>query len=499
MPLKYENIVEMKNINKEFPGVKALSNVDLDVRKGEVHALVGENGAGKSTIIKILMGVYTKTSGEIFVEGNKVEFKTPSQAQKHGLGAVYQDVNLAQHLSVAENFFMGNLPRTKFGTIDYKRMYDETKKVLDSIEVYVNPKTIIRNLSVAQQEMVTIGKVFHQKAELVIFDEPTALLTNDETKKLFRIIQMLKENNVGILYISHRLEEIFEISDRVTVLKDGVKVGTIDTDSTNEDNLISMMVGRNVENMYEIEKTESSEVVLDVKDLGRDGVFNDINFSVKKGEVFGMYGLVGSGRTEIARCIFGADMKDSGIISIKGEEAHLSSPKDGINAGIALLPENRKDEGLALILSISTNTNMVAIDNISSKGIINNKKGYKIAERYVNALKTKTPSVHQLVKNLSGGNQQKVVISKWLAKGSDIFIFDEPTVGVDVGAKREIYKIFEDLLKEGKSIIVISSYLPEVMGLSDRILVMHEGKQMGILDKSEFSEEYILKLASGIN
>ena len=498
MPLQYENIVEMKNISKEFPGVKALSNVDLDIRKGEVHALVGENGAGKSTIIKILMGVYTKTSGEIFIEGKQVEFKAPSQAQKYGLGAVYQDVNLAKHLSVAENFFMGNLPRTKFGTVDYKKMHEETKAVLDSIQVYVNPKTIIRNLSVAQQEMVSIGKTFHQKAKLVIFDEPTALLTNDETKQLFKIIELLKENNVGILYISHRMEEIFEISDRVTVLKDGTKVDTVQTNETNEDELINMMVGRNVENMYDIEKPIPGDIILEVENLGRQGVFHNINFNIRKGEIFGMYGLIGSGRTEIVRSIFGADMKDSGSVIVKGKEANYKSPKDGIEAGIALLPENRKDEGLALILSVSTNTNMVSIDKISSNGIINNKKGYKIAEEYVNALRTKTPSIHQLVKNLSGGNQQKVVISKWLAKGSDIFIFDEPTVGVDVGAKREIYKIFEDLLKQGKSIIVISSYLPEIMGLADRILVMHEGKQMDILNKSEFSDEYILKLASGI-
>lgn len=282
------------------------------------------------------------------------------------------------------------------------------------------------------------------------------------------------------------------------MLKDGIKVGTVDTDTTNEDELINMIVGRNVVNMYEIEKPIPNDIVLEVKNLGRNEVFSDINFNVKKGEIFGMYGLVGSGRTEIVRSIFGADMKDTGTVIINEEKTHFKSPKDGIKAGIALLPENRKDEGLVLSLSVSTNTNMVAIDKISSNGIINNRRGYEIAKKYVKILKTKTPSIHQLVKNLSGGNQQKVVISKWLAEGSDIFIFDEPTVGVDVGAKREIYKIFEGLLKEGKSIIVISSYLPEVMGLADRMLVMHEGKQMCILDKSEFTEEYILKLASGI-
>jgi len=497
MPLKYENIVEMKNITKEFPGVKALTDVDLDVHKGEVHALVGENGAGKSTIIKILMGVYTKTSGQIFIEGEKVDFKSPLQAQRYGLGAVYQDVNLAQHLSVAENFFMGKLPKTKLGFVDYKYMCDETKKVLDSIEVYVNPKSIIKTLSVAQQEMVSIGKILHQKSKIVIFDEPTALLTNDETEQLFRIIKLLKEKDVGILYISHRLEEIFQVCDRVTVLKDGFKVDTLDVNDTNEDDLINMMVGRSVENMYEIERIVPGDIVLGVKNLSSGKTFQDINFNVKKGEIFGMYGLVGSGRTEIVRSIFGADSKESGTITVKGQEVDFKSPKDAINAGIALLPENRKDEGLALILSVSTNINMASIENISSKGIIDNKKGYKVAGDFIDILKTRTPSIHQRVQNLSGGNQQKVVISKWLAKGSDIFIFDEPTVGVDVGAKREIYKIFEELIKQEKAIIVISSYLPEVMGLTDRMLIMHEGKQMAILDKSEFSEEYILKLASG--
>lgn len=499
MPLQYENIIEMKQITKEFPGVKALSGVDLDVRKGEVHALVGENGAGKSTIIKILMGVYTRSSGQILIEGKSVEFKNPLQAQAYGLGAVYQDVNLAQHLSVAENFFMGQLPKTKFGLVDYKKMYEDTKTIMDSIKVHVDPKSIIRSLSVAQQEMVAIGKILHHKAKLVIFDEPTALLTNDETKQLFKIVETLKKANVGIIYISHRIEEIFTICDRATVLKDGQKVGTVDIDKTNENQLIAMMVGRGVEDMYRIEKKAiPCETVLNVENLCRGKAFQNINFEVKKGEIFGMFGLVGSGRTEIVKSIFGADIKDSGTVTIKGKKVEFKSPKEGIKEGIALLPENRKDEGLALGLSIVTNTNMVAIKNISSCGIINNKKGNEVAKKYNNILRTKTPSVHQLVKNLSGGNQQKVVIAKWLAMESDIFIFDEPTVGVDVGAKIEIYKVFEALIKQGKTIILISSYLPEVMGLADRMLLMYEGRQMGILKKEEFSDEKILRLASGI-
>lgn len=498
MLLEHEKIIEMKNITKEFPGVKALDNVSFDVLKGEVHALVGENGAGKSTIIKILMGVHSRTSGEIFVQGKAVDFKSPLQAEKYGLGAVYQDVNLAKDLTVAENFYMGQLPKTKFGFVDYKTMYRETKKILESIHVHVNPKSIINELSVAQQEMVVIGKILHLKAKLVIFDEPTALLTNEEIEELFKIIQMLKKKNVGVIYITHRLDEIFRISDRVTVLKDGNKVKTVNTKEINENDVITMMVGRNTNDMYEIKQVEQGEPVVRVENLCRGKAFQNINFEVKKGEIFGMFGLVGSGRTEIVKCIFGADKKDSGDIYINGEKTDITSPEKAIKKGMAFIPENRKDEGLALELSIAVNTNMVAINKVSSYGVINGKKSDDQTRKLIERLRTKTPSIHQLVKNLSGGNQQKVVISKWLAQESDIFIFDEPTVGIDVGAKQEIYKIFEQLLKQGKSIIAISSYLPEVMGLANRILVMYEGKQMGILDKSEFDDEKILRLASGI-
>lgn len=498
MVIQKQPLVAMKGIVKEFPGVRALVGVDLEILPGEVHALVGENGAGKSTIIKILMGVYTKTEGEIFLNGEKKDIKSPIHAQSLGLGAVYQDVNLAQHLSVAENFFMGQLPKTKFGTVDFGEMNKETKDTLESIDVHVDPKAIIRTLSVAQQEMVAIGKIMHQNAKVVIFDEPTALLTNDETKQLFQIIAKLKSKGVGILYISHRMEEIFSICDRATVFKDGTLVDTVSISETTEEQLISMMVGRNVEDMYRIEHGTPKDTILKVENISRANAFQDINFEVKKGEIFGMFGLVGSGRTEIVRSIFGADVKDKGSVTFQGKKADYVKPSEGIRAGIALLPENRREQGLALGLSIVDNTNIVAIDKISKYGVIDNRAGIKIAEKFCSKLRTKTPSVVQLVKNLSGGNQQKVVISKWLAQNSDLFIFDEPTVGVDVGAKMEIYKVFESLIKEGKTIIIISSYLPEVMGLSDRMLVMYEGKQMGILKKEEFQDERILRLASGI-
>ncbi len=498
MEAQKQPIVAMKQIVKEFPGVRALSGVDLEVLPGEVHALVGENGAGKSTIIKILMGVYTKTEGDIYLEGVKKDIKSPLHAQSLGLGAVYQDVNLAQHLSVAENFFMGQLPTTKFGTVDFQRMYKETKEILTSIEVHVDPRAIIKTLSVAQQEMVAIGKIMHQKAKVVIFDEPTALLTNDETQQLFHIIAKLKTEGVGVLYISHRMEEIFTICDRATVLKDGSLVGNVYIADTSEDQLISMMVGRNVEDMYRIEHGTPHETILKVENISRGSAFQNISFEVKKGEIFGFFGLVGSGRTEIVRSIFGADIKDEGSVTFLGKKADFKKPSQGIKAGIALLPENRRAQGLALGLSVADNTNIVALDKICKWGMVNNKKGIQTAEWYCKKLRTKTPSVLQIVKNLSGGNQQKVVISKWLAQNSELLIFDEPTVGVDVGAKMEIYKVFESLIREGKTIIIISSYLPEVMGLADRMLIMYEGRQMGIISKDDFQDERIVRLASGI-
>ena len=495
-----QTIVKMTGITKYFPGVRALHNVDIDVSSGEIHALVGENGAGKSTLIKILMGVHQKTEGEIFVEGEQLDIKNPLHAQSLGLSAVYQDINFAQHLNVAENMFMGQLPRNRFGIVDHRAINAETNRIMSSINVDVDAAEIMSDLTIAKQEMVAIGKVLHQKAKFVIFDEPTAQLTTEETEELFRIIRMLKERNVGILYISHRMEEIFQISDRITVLKDGELVGTVDTTKdVTEDDIIAMMVGRKLEDMYNIEHAKLGETVLKVEGLTRLGEFEDVNFEVKKGEIFGMFGLVGSGRSEIAHTIFGGKVKDSGVITYHGSEFNAREPVDAISAGIALLPEDRKEQGLALGLNISENTNMASMKNISSYGILDNKKGDQITKKYCETLQTKTPSIHQLAGNLSGGNQQKVVIGKWLAAESDFFIFDEPTVGVDVGAKVEIYKVFEELISQGKTIIIISSYLPEVMGLSNRILVMYEGKQMGILDKSEYSEENILRLASGMD
>ena len=496
--MENQTIVKMTGITKHFPGVRALHNVDIDVKAGSIHALVGENGAGKSTLIKILMGVYQKSEGEIYVEGKQVVVKNPIHAGSLGLSAVYQDVNFAQHLTVAENMFMGHLPRNRFGIVDHKKINKETNEIMASINIDVKATEIMSDLTIAKQEMVAIGKVLHQKARFVIFDEPTAQLTTEETEELFRIIKMLKEKNVGVLYISHRMEEIFQISDRITVLKDGELVDTVDTKDVTEDDVISMMVGRKLEEMYNINQVELGETVLKVENLSRAGEFENINFEVKKGEIFGMFGLVGSGRSEIVHTIFGDKKRDAGRVIFHDKELRVTKPTGAIASGIALLPEDRKKQGLALGLTVSENTNMASMKNISRLGVLNSRKGDKIAKEYCDLLQTRTPSVHQLTKNLSGGNQQKVVIGKWLAASSDFFIFDEPTVGVDVGAKVEIYKVFEDLINQGKTIIIISSYLPEIMGISNRLLVMYEGKQMGILEKSQYDEEKILRLASGM-
>ena len=494
----------MEHIEKEFPGVKALKGVNFDVRAGEVHALVGENGAGKSTLIKILMGAYPATSGKIYLEGKEATYKNPMQAKKCGLGAVYQDITLAPHLSVAENFFLGELPR-KLGMVDWKTICSITSKTLSDLKINIDPKVKVRNLTVGQQEMVTIAKTVHQKANVIVFDEPTALLANEEVNLLFELIKTLKSRNYGIIYISHRLEEIFAICDRVTVLKDGKYVNTLDVKDTNQDELVKLMVGRDIQDMYHIQKGSIGDTVLKVNNLSRAGKFQNISFELKKGQILGMFGLVGAGRTEVCRAVFGADPYDSGEIYINGKKVHIKTPIEGMKNSIAFLTEDRKKDGLCLGLSVEFNTNMASYKMISKSSLINLKREKERAEKYIKAINIKTPSTRQLCKNLSGGNQQKVVISKWMCRDSEIFIFDEPTVGVDVGAKVEIYKLIEELIQQGKAVILISSYLPEVMGLSDEMIVMSEGKQMAILDKTEFyyeegklNEEKALKLASGL-
>lgn len=492
-------IVEMKNITKTFPGVRALSNVNLSVKKGEVHALVGENGAGKSTLIKILTGAYQKDGGTITFDGKEVDIKNPHFSKSIGIHAVYQDITLAQHLSVGENFFLGELPMNSPFTVDWKKVYSAAGEVLKSLDLNIDPHTLVKNLPVAQQEMVAIAKALYEKSKLMIFDEPTALLTNEESEELFKIIARLKSEGIGIIYISHRLEEVFRFCDTVTILKDGNYISTMPTASTNEDDLISLMVGRKIEEMYYFEHHNSREVVLSVRKLTKSHVFRNINFDLHKGEILGMFGLIGSGRTDIVLSIFGAAKYDEGQVSFFGKPAQIKKPKDAIELGFGLVPENRRTQGLALPLSVKININLLQYKKFSRFGIaINTKHELTNAKSFIKELSIKTPTEEAIVRNLSGGNQQKVVISKWLSNKPKVMIFDEPTVGIDVGSKEEIYKLLEKLTRDGTSIIFISSYLPEVIGVSDRIVVISEGRQMGIVDRKEATEERIMKLASGI-
>jgi len=493
-----KEFVRMENISMDFPGVKALDNVSIQFNSGEIHALVGENGAGKSTLIKILTGVYQKKSGEIYVDGEKANINDPISAKKLGLSAVYQDVTLAPHLTVAENFFLGNIPKTKLGIVKWRYMYETTQKALNDLNIKVNSRLIVKELSVAQQEMVVIAKKYFDKSKLIVFDEPTALLANAEVNELFKIIRKLKDEGKAIIYISHRMEEITGICDIITVLKDGKKIDTMPVCKVTENDLVTKMVGREIKDMYSIEHSKSGDVVLEVKNLTKKGIFEDISFTLHKGEILGFFGLVGSGRTDILRAVFGADSFDSGEVYINGEKRNIKNPIDAINLGIGFLPEDRKTQGLTLHTSINENINLASYRNISKAGILNIKEERKNAIEYVERLKVVTPSIRQKVINLSGGNQQKVVLSKWLCKHSNIFIFDEPTVGIDVGAKTEIYKLFEKLLKEGNAVIMISSYLPEIMGIADRIITIYKGKNTGILQMSEYNDTELLKRASGI-
>ncbi len=499
-----KELVRLNNISKTFPGVKALNGVSLTVHAGEIHALVGENGAGKSTLIKVLTGAHQADSGgEIFIEGKKTEIHNPAAALELGIGAVYQDVMMAPHLSVGENLFLGKLPR-KNGLVDWARIRRETIESLGQIGVDIDPSTQLKSLTIAKQEMVAIGKIVHEKAKVIIFDEPTALLTNEEVEQLFALIRRLKAAGCGIIYISHRLEEIFQICDTVTVLKDGQYVATLATADIDQDRLIALMVGRNLEEMYSISRRVPGVPVLEAHNLNRAGVFKDISFTVRQGEIFGMYGLVGAGRSEVMRALTGADRLDSGEILLEGKSVRINNPKQSIRHGLAFLTEDRKRFGLAMNMSVVFNINIASYDAISKGGIVNLRREAKRADHYVDEINIKTPSILQKAKNLSGGNQQKVIIGRWLACNSKLFIFDEPTIGVDVGAKVEIYRLFEELLKKGAAIIVISSYLPEVMGLSDRVAVMSEGRIMQVIQRKDFctdgvmDEERLVRLASGL-
>ena len=492
------DLITARSLTKTFPGVRALNEIDFSLRPGEVHALVGENGSGKSTLIKILMGVYRPDAGEVEIKGRPVHDLTPQRARALGLAAVYQDVTLARQLSVGENFFLGAMPRNRWGAIAWKQANQRASAVLHDLGLDIDPSSRLKDLPVAKQEMVAIAKAVFENSDVIVFDEPTALLTDDETQILFAIIRRLRNAGKGIIYITHRLEEVFAVCDRVTVLKDGALVQTLKADEVDQDGLMRLMVGRSMADMYMIRRLPPGEPVLAVQNLSREPRFRNVSFEVRRGEIFGLFGLVGSGRTEVLRTIYGADHATAGAIAVNGAPAHFSHPRDAIVSRIGFLAEDRKNQSIAVQLTVRINANLTSYPDISRFGVLSIAAERRNAATCIDQLRVKTPSDLQIIRNLSGGNQQKVVLGRNLISQSQILLCDEPTIGVDVGAKSEIYKIFETLTAEGITILLVSSYLPEVMGLADRILVLYEGNPMGVVDRAEFNEEKLVRLASGI-
>jgi len=492
-------LVSMDGIEKHFPGVHALSQAKFELKAGEVHALVGENGAGKSTLMKILAGVYGKDTGTILIKGQVVEIPNPRVARHLGITMIHQELNLMPHLTVAQNVFIGREPRRGLPfVLDDKEINTQTKQFLDMLHLNLDPRAKVANLTVAKQQMVEIAKALSFNSEVLIMDEPTAALTDTEIEELFAVIRQLRDKGVGIVHISHRLEELRLIADRVTVMRDGHYINTLAIQEAPIDQIISMMVGRTIyEATPELPANPNEEVMLEVRNLSRGNILKDISFTLKRGEILGFAGLVGAGRTEVARAIFGADPIDSGEIYVHGERVHIKSPNDAVRHGIAYLSEDRKRYGLTLGLDVEANVVLASLRRFLTRtGVIKRSQTRATATRFVEALTIRTPSLQQLARNLSGGNQQKVVIAKWLTADTEILIFDEPTRGIDVGAKSEIYKLLNDLARQGKAIIMISSELPEILRMSHRIVVMCEGRITGEIPVTLATQEKIMTYAT---
>ncbi len=493
-----EYVFEMKDITKAFGRNVVLDGVSISIKPGEVRALMGENGAGKSTLMKILGGIFSADSGTIYMDGKEASIKTVDDARKYGVSFIHQEITNIPEMTIAENIFLGREPKNHLKLVDYRKMKHEAQKALDALGLDLDAGMLIRGLSVAQQQMIEIARAVNEGAKILILDEPTASLSKSETDNLFVQIDRLKKAGVAMIYISHRMEETFKVCDSVTVLRDGKFIGTRDTKETTENELISMMVGREFNNMYGNKRVIGGDVIMEVKNLTTDKGF-DISFTLRKGEILGFSGLVGAGRTELALALFGIDSIQSGEIWLKGKKLTISKPKDAMNAGIALVPEERKEQGLFLGHSIATNLTFQVLSEFIHQLRVDKKKESKIVDEFKQKLSIKMASVEQTAGELSGGNQQKIVISKWLAAKPKVLILDEPTRGIDVGAKAEIYKLMHSLASEGVSIIMISSELPEIINNSSRVAIMREGHLAGILDQqeTEATQEKIMSFAVG--
>lgn len=485
-------------MSKTFPGVKALSNVNLDLRAGEVLGLCGENGAGKSTLMKVLTGIYQPDpGGEIWIKGEKVHVTGINHARDLGLAIIHQELNIVPDLTVAQNLYLGRPGSTRAGIVNDKKLNKDAQELFDHLKMDINPKAYCRDLSVARLQMVEIARALSYNADILIMDEPTAALTIEETDALFDLIHDFVTPSTGLIYISHRMPEIKQITDRVVVLRDGEYVGTVNTDEVEMQEIISMMVGRKLKSdVRPAAKPQTDETVLEVKNLSTKNLIKNVSFDVKKGEIFGFAGLMGAGRTEVARCVFGADPRTEGDIYVHGKKVRITNAKDGVTNGIGYLSEDRKRFGILLDADVKANVTLADMKDYAKAGFVDDRKIRRTALDYVDKLRIRTPSINQTLLNLSGGNQQKVVIAKWLVRDSDVLIFDEPTRGIDVGAKEEIYQLLENLAAQGKAIVVISSELPEVLRLSNRIAVMAQGRIIGILDNEEATQEKIMELAT---
>ncbi|MGN1141860.1 MAG: sugar ABC transporter ATP-binding protein [Oliverpabstia sp.] len=497
-----EYVLEMKNICKSFPGVKVLEDVNLQVKPGEVHALMGENGAGKSTLMKILMGIYKADQGSIILQGQETAIHGPKDAMNKGISMIHQELNTLLDMEVAENVFVGReiLKKgfSKMKIVDLDKMREETARYFREMSIDIDPKAKMRTLSVAEMQLVEIVKAISLNSKIIVMDEPTSAITEKEAQVLFAQIDRLKKQGVAIIYISHKMDEIFRISDTITVLRDGEWIGTKPASELDDNSLIKMMVGRELTDIYPKEPAPIGDVILEVKDLSRGRKVQNVNLTLRRGEVLGIAGLVGAGRSELVETIFGLYPKTGGEIFLNGKKVDIKNPKEAIKNKIALITEDRKLTGLNLIGSVKENISIVSLSKMSKKGIIDKKRENEVAEKYIKELKIKTPNGNAIVGNLSGGNQQKVVLAKWLLDEPEIIIFDEPTRGIDIGAKRDIYLLINELAKEGKAVIVISSEMAEVMGISDRIAVMCEGELKGMIQREEFSQELIMSYASNM-